>query len=98
MMDVRTEANEYDATNPYVTGVDSFDFMGRLDDAAQYATVYRNDRPVGTLQRRPVISRTGPVWTLYAIDGTLLRKWFFAPRYAVLARGTARELNRFLGK
>lgn len=97
-------ANEYDASNPYVEGCGEYEFMPRLDDSTQYSTVYRTrqelgggstSKPVGTLSRRPSIYRTGAVWTLYATDGTLLRQWFFAPRYAALARGTVTKLVRF---
>lgn len=93
-MNVQTEANEWDDSNPYVTGVDDLEFLPRLDDSTQYSTVYAGGRPVGTLQRRMAIARSGPFWTLYATDGALVRKWFFPPRYAVLARGTARALGR----
>jgi hypothetical protein len=92
-MDVRTEANAYDESNPYVTGCDEFEFFQRLDDSAQYSTLFRNDRPAGTLQRRRAYDK-GPVWTLYALDGTKLREWFFAPKYAVLARGSVRILTK----
>lgn len=74
------------------TAVDAFDgyeFMPALSDSAQHVTVYRAEtgRPVGTLARRRVYDRTGPVWTLYGTDGALLRSVRYVPTsYATLAR------------
>lgn len=98
MLDVHTEANQWDAENPYVTGVDGLEFMPRLDDSTQYSTVYRGAKPLGTLQRRRVMDKTGPVWALYTTDGTLLKRWFHRPSYAALARGASYQISKFLGE
>lgn len=97
-MNVQTEANEWDAGNAYVTGVDGLEFSPRLDDSTQYSTIYRGARPLATLQRRRATERRGPVWTLYATDGTKLREWRFAPTYAALARGASYQVSKFLGE
>lgn len=90
----RSTVNQYEPANPYVETLDGLEFMPRLDDSAQYATVFAGERPVGTLQRRRITERSGPVWTLYARDGTLIRKWFFRPSYRALAKATAVALGR----
>lgn len=91
-----TAENKYVPANPYVERCGRYEFFGRLDDATQFCTVYdaETGRPAGTLSRRRVIERTGPVWTLYNLNGEVLRKWFFAPTYSALARGTVLKLNR----
>lgn len=63
-----------------------------LDDATQYATVYEtaSERPVATLQRRRVVERDPiPRWSLYATDGTLLRKWRLPRSYQGLVNDSA---------
>jgi hypothetical protein len=94
----RSTANRHEPANPYVETLDGLEFMPRLDDSTQYSTVYRGARPLGTLQRRRVMERTGPVWTLYATDGTLLKRWFHRPTYAALARGASYQISKFLGE
>lgn len=94
-MNVQTEANEWNEANAYVTGCDELEFMPRLDDSTQYSTVFVAERPVATLARRQASAfGRGPVWTLYATDGALVRVWHFAPSYAALARGTALALRK----
>jgi hypothetical protein len=94
----RSNANSHEPANPYVETLDGFEFMPRLDDSTQYSTVYRGARPMGTLQRRRVMERSGPVWTLYATDGTLLKRWFHRPSYVALARGASYQISKFLGE
>lgn len=90
----RSTANRFEPANPYCEREQDLEFMPRLDDSTQYATVYVSGRPVATLQRRRVMDRSGPVWTLYATDGALVRKWFFRPSYVALAKATRLALVR----
>lgn len=54
-------------------------FTSDLDDATQYATIYRGDRPVGTLQRKRVYE-DGPAWKLFAApNGELVTAKYLAP-------------------
>lgn len=60
-----------------------------VDDSTQYATVYQADtgQPVGTLERRRVLDRASPEWTVYATDGTRVRgSRFVGPCVMALAR------------
>jgi hypothetical protein len=82
----------------YVEAIDGLEFMPRLDDAAQYSTIFRGAKPLGTLQRRRVMDRSGPVWTLYATDGTKLREWHFRPSYGALAKAASYHISKFLGE
>jgi hypothetical protein len=95
MLNVQTEENRWNADNAYVTGVDELEFMPRLDDSTLYSTVYLNDRPIATLQRRSALDYgRGPAWKLYDIDASLVRQWHFAPTYRALARGVFLALER----
>lgn len=72
---------------------DRLEFLPELNDATQYSTVYYDGKPVATLQRRRVMER-GPVWRLYATDGTILALWHFVPStYEVLALRTFNVLR-----
>lgn len=42
-----------------------------ITDATQYATAYRDGKPVATLQRLRMYE-TGPRWKVYGTDGALL--------------------------
>lgn len=66
-------------------------FFPPLNDACQYSTCYRDDKPVATLNRRRVSERTGPVWQLYATDGTRLSGTYLT-RYRSVARFAAQVL------
>jgi hypothetical protein len=79
----------YGNSNPEVVEFDGFEFMPALSDSAQHITVYvaATGRPVGTLARRRVMDREGAIWTVYATDGSLLRKVRYVPTsYTALAR------------
>jgi hypothetical protein len=94
-LNVQTEENRWNADNAYVTGVDELEFSPRLDDSTQFSTVFAGERPVATLARRQASAfGRGPVWTLYATDGALVRVWHFAPSYRALARATKLALIR----
>lgn len=40
-----------------------------INQATQFATVYRNNRPVASVARRRVLDRAGPDFQVYATDG-----------------------------
>lgn len=63
-------------------------------DSVQFATVYVEERPVATLARRQYLQK-GPIWTLYATDGTKLREFWLRPlSYEHLARATEKVLQQ----
>lgn len=61
--------------------------------ATQYATAYKDGKPVATLQRRRAYER-GPAWQAYANDGTLLFKTYMGGDAAYLARRVAMALQQ----
>lgn len=51
-----------------------------IDDATQFATVYRGGRPIATAQRRRVLEKNGPAWQIFAPDGRkIFDLWFSGP-------------------
>lgn len=64
-----------------------------IDSATQYATAYRDGKPVATLQRRRVYE-SGPVWKAFATDGTLI----YISSYARSAKYLAREVEKALAR
>jgi hypothetical protein len=64
-----------------------------LDDACQCSTIYWEGKPIATLQRRRVIDRQGPAWTLYSTDGGLLHRFWLAINYQKLAQRTFNVLR-----
>lgn len=43
-----------------------------IDDATQWATIYRGARPIATAERRRVLDKSSPDWTIYTTDGRKL--------------------------
>lgn len=51
-----------------------------IDQATQSAPIYRNDRPIATAQRRRVLDKTAPDWSIYQTDGRkLFDLWIGGP-------------------
>lgn len=92
-MTLVTELNKWEADNPYIIGLDGFEFSPRLDDTCQYSTLFRGDRAIATLQRGRVTGRTGPAWTLYATDGALIAKRWSGGRYSGVAKWAVTRLG-----
>jgi hypothetical protein len=61
--------------------------------ATQYATLYRDGRPIATLQRRRVYD-TGPEWRAFDVNGREVRRFYIAAGAQYLARETVRALER----
>jgi hypothetical protein len=51
-----------------------------IDDATQWATIYRLGRPVATAQRRRVLEKNAPDWQVFALDGRLMFSLFYGGR------------------
>lgn len=62
-----------------------------ISNATQYATAYRDGRPVATLQRRRVYE-TGPVWQAFDTKGKLLFRSYIGTEKSLAAR-VARALS-----
>jgi hypothetical protein len=43
-----------------------------IDAATQYATAYVNDQPIATFQRKRVLDRNSPEWTVFDLNGRIL--------------------------
>jgi hypothetical protein len=84
--------------NPPIETLDGLEFFPPLNDACQTSTVYRGERPVGTLIRKRVMERNKPTWVLYATDGTKLREFWLAPTYERLAHLTSHLISKYLGE
>jgi hypothetical protein len=48
-----------------------------IDDATQWATIYRDGRPIATAQRRRVLDRTSPDWQIFGLDGRRIFALYF---------------------
>lgn len=62
-----------------------------IDASTQYATAYRDGKPVATVQRRRVYS-DGPVWRAFDLTGAELFHTHFSLSSAALARRIERAL------
>lgn len=50
-----------------------------IHTSTQYATAYRDDKPVCTLARRRVMEKTGPVWRVYDLQGVEILRFGYTP-------------------
>lgn len=64
-----------------------------IDDSTQSATLYRDGKPIATLQRRRVYA-SGPVWRAYDLQGRLVRSFWHTGSAGRLARLTVAKLDR----
>lgn len=90
--------SSFNHVNPPVEALGGFEFSPPLNDACQYSTLYRNDKPVCTLQRRRVMER-GPSWRLYATDGALIgNRCSYLGTYRAVAWWAVRQYSAFIGE
>lgn len=65
-----------------------------IDNSTQFATAYRDGKPVATVQRARVGDRSGPQWSGYDLKGNVL----FASMLNISADAMIRRIERALEK
>lgn len=63
-----------------------------IDNSTQFATAYRDGRPIATVQRARCDDRTGPQWSGYDLDGKII----FASMFNLSADAMIRRIERAL--
>lgn len=50
-----------------------------IDSATQFATIYRDGRPIATAQRRRVLEKDAPAWRVFDTEGREIFCLWFSP-------------------